>query len=74
MVVPDDRGRQWYELLGHVVDLLVVTAPPPLHEQDTSTYKSVTLENGMEVLVPQFIKENDRVRINTETGKYLERV
>jgi elongation factor P len=25
------------------VDLRVVTAPPPLHEQDTSTYKSVTL-------------------------------
>ena len=52
------------------VDLRVVTSPPPI----TSTYKSVTLENGMEILVPHFIKEGDRVRVNVETGKYMERI
>ncbi|RPI27610.1 MAG: elongation factor P [Acidobacteria bacterium] len=56
------------------VDLKVVTAPAPLREQDTSTYKKVTLENRLEVLTPQFIKEGDTVRVDTETGKYLNRV
>lgn len=39
-----------------------------------STYKSATLDNGMDILVPQFIKEGDLVKIEVETGKYLERV
>lgn len=56
------------------VDLKVITAPPGLREHETSTYKTVILENGMEVLVPQFIKEGEVVRIEVETGKYLERV
>ncbi len=52
----------------------VVTAPPGLREHDTVTYKTVRLENGMEVLAAQFIKEGDIVKIEVATGKYLERV
>ncbi|MBI5622089.1 elongation factor P [Candidatus Falkowbacteria bacterium] len=36
--------------------------------------KPATLETGMEITVPLFIKEDDVVRINTETGEYVERV
>ena len=56
------------------VDLRVVTSPPPVHDQETTTAKEVTLENGMEILAPPFIKEGDLVRVNTDTGKYMERV
>ena len=56
------------------VDLRVTVAPPPLHEQDTTTPKTVILENGMEILAPQFIKEGDLVRVSVETGKYMERL
>ncbi|HXF03882.1 MAG TPA: elongation factor P [Blastocatellia bacterium] len=56
------------------VDLKVISAPPGLREHDVSTYKTAVLENGMEVLVPQFIKEGEIVRIEVETGKYVERV
>ncbi|WP_028220430.1 elongation factor P [Paraburkholderia oxyphila] len=56
------------------VELNVVSAPPGLHEHATSTFKTATLQNGMEVLVPQFIKEGDTVRIEAASGKYLERV
>jgi len=56
------------------VELRVVTAPPGLHDHDSGTYKTVTLENGLEVLAPQFIKEGDTVKVEVETGKYLERV
>ncbi|MEM5331152.1 elongation factor P [Paraburkholderia sp. JHI2823] len=58
----------------HSVELSVMSAPPGVHEHATSTFKTATLENGMEVLVPQFIKEGDTVRIEVASGKYLERV
>lgn len=35
--------------------------------------KSVTLETGLNVQVPLFIKEGDKLRINTQTGDYVER-
>ncbi|KJK08689.1 translation elongation factor P [Burkholderiaceae bacterium 16] len=56
------------------VELTIVSTPPGLHEHQTSNFKTATLENGMEVLVPQFIKEGDTVRIDVASGKYLERV
>ena len=36
--------------------------------------KKATIETGAEVDVPLFIKEGDSVRINTDTGEYVERV
>lgn len=54
--------------------LRVTSAPPGHHEHDSSTYKKVTLENGMVVLAPQFIKEGEYIKLDSETGKYLERV
>ncbi len=39
-----------------------------------NVFKPATLDNGMEILVPQFIKTGDKVMVNVETGKYAERV
>ncbi|MCX7895455.1 MAG: elongation factor P [Thermoanaerobaculum sp.] len=61
-------------IFPEVVELKVASAPPGLRDMETSTYKTAVLENGMEVLVPQFIETGDTVRIETESGKYLERV
>jgi len=36
--------------------------------------KSAKLETGIEVMVPGFIKEGDTIKVDTETGKYVERV
>lgn len=68
------EGNPINAVFPEFVDLTVVTAPPGLREHDTSTYKAVVLENGMEVLAPQFIKQGDVIRVEVETGKYLERV
>ncbi len=50
-------------------------APPGL-KGDTRQggTKQVTLETGAVVSAPLFIKEGDVVRVNTETGEYVERV
>lgn len=36
--------------------------------------KPATLESGYEVQVPLFVKQDDTIRVNTETGEYVERV
>jgi elongation factor P len=40
----------------------------------TGATKTVKLETGFEVRVPLFIKQGERILINTETGEYVERV
>lgn len=57
-----------------VVELKVVSAPPGVRGQADTTYKEVELENGLKILVPQFIKEGEIVRLNTEDFSYLDRV
>lgn len=57
------------------VTLEVTTAPEPIHGQhESNVYKTVSLENGMEILAPQFIKAGDKVEVEVQTGKYHSRV
>lgn len=57
------------------VDLKVTDAPPAV-KGDTATggNKIATLESGATVLTPLFINPGDILRINTETGEYVERM
>ncbi|MCD4692665.1 MAG: elongation factor P, partial [Calditrichales bacterium] len=56
------------------VELKVVDTDPNLKTATvTSSYKPATLETGLKVQVPQFIKEGETLRIDTRDGKYLER-
>ncbi|PIR94993.1 elongation factor P [Candidatus Falkowbacteria bacterium CG10_big_fil_rev_8_21_14_0_10_37_6] len=56
------------------VELRVVSAPPGVKGNSAGNVtKIVTLETGVEVAAPMFINENDIIRINTETGEYVER-
>ena len=56
------------------VELKVISAPPGVKGQQDTTYKEVELENGLKVLVPQFIREGEKIRLNTEDLSYFERV
>jgi len=55
---------------------LKVTEAPPNVKGNTATggYKVVTLETEATIDVPMFINAGDVIRINTETGQYVERV
>ncbi|MDP2807922.1 MAG: elongation factor P, partial [bacterium] len=55
--------------------LLKVSHSEPGFKGDTasSVTKPATLESGLVVQVPLFINENDLLKIDTRTGKYLER-
>ncbi|TAL38584.1 MAG: elongation factor P [Spirochaetes bacterium] len=56
--------------------VLKVTYAEPGVKGDTATNvtKPVKVETGAEVKVPLFINEGDFIKVNTETGEYMERV
>lgn len=53
-----------------------VKEAPPAVRGDTSKggIKVIVLENGATLNAPMFINEGDVIRVNTETGDYVERV
>lgn len=57
------------------VELKVVEAPPAVKGNTAQgATKSIKLETGASVNAPLFINEGDTIRVNTETGEYVERV
>jgi elongation factor P len=57
------------------IELKVTESPPGITGNSAgSVTKPVTLESGLVVQCPMFIKEGDIVRIDTRTGDYVERV
>ena len=55
---------------------LTVTETEPGYKGDTATnvLKPATLETGAQVQVPIFVNEGDKLKIDTRTGEYVERV
>ena len=57
------------------MDLKVTDAPPAVKGNTAQGgTKIVTLETGATINAPMFINEGDILRVNTETGEYVERV
>ena len=57
------------------IDLTVTDTPPSIKGATaTNQYKEAILENGLKVQVPPFIGPGEKVRIDTRTGEYIERV
>ncbi len=50
------------------------TEPGMKGDTATRTLKSATIETGAQVKVPLFINIGDRIKIDTRTGDYIERV
>lgn len=57
------------------VELMVTEAPPGVKGDTAGTAtKQITLETGHVLNAPLFIKQGEIIRVNTETGDYVERV
>ncbi len=56
------------------VILTVSNAPDGLKgDSANNVQKTVTLETGVEINVPLFIKTGEKIKVDTRTGKYMER-
>lgn len=59
----------------NTVELEITYSEPGLKgDTATNTLKAATLETGAVVQVPLFVNIGDKVKIDTQTGNYLERV
>ncbi|MDD5216565.1 MAG: elongation factor P [Candidatus Omnitrophica bacterium] len=68
------EGRPISVIFPKIAELKVTSAPPGVKGQTDTTYKEVELENGLKILVPQFVNEGEIVRIDVANLAYLERV
>ena len=68
------KGQPVSLVLPNNVMLEVKYAEPVVKGDTTSSVmKDATLETGLSVRVPAFIKQGDIVKVDTRTGEYLER-
>lgn len=62
------------ELPDKIVVLVTYSEPGMRGDTATRTLKPATVEPGATIMVPLFVNEGERIRINTKTGEYVERV
>jgi len=55
------------------MEVRIVDTAPPIHQQQDNTFKPAKVENGLEIMVPQFVKTGDSIRIDVATLKYMDR-
>lgn len=67
------EGRPVDVSLPRTVTLQVTSCGRGIRGQAENTMKEAVLENGMTILVPQFIEEGDVILVDVETGKYVDR-
>ena len=56
--------------------ILEITSAEPAVKGDTANnpMKKAILETGSEIMVPMFVNEGIKVKVDTRTGEYVERV
>jgi elongation factor P len=62
------------EMAANIVLEVTYTEPGVRGDTATNVTKPATVETGAEVKVPIFINQGDKIKIDTRTGAYLERV
>ena len=68
------EGQPVSVLFPDILEVKIADTAPPTHQQADSTFKPARLENGIEVMVPQFVKIGDMIRLDLLTMKYMDRV
>jgi elongation factor P len=71
----DDEEQPLDGVLPKHVELVVTYTENGIKGDSTSkSLKAAEVEGGINVQVPLFVETGDKLRINTETGEYVERV
>jgi len=67
-------GRPVGVVFPDIVEATVTETAPPAHTQgNDNDWKPAVLENCARIRVPPFIAPGERVRVEVETGRYVER-
>ena len=69
------KGSPFSVEAPNFVELLITHSEPGVRgDTATGTTNPATLETGYTLNVPLFVNEGDRIRVDTRTGEYMERV
>ena len=68
------EGQPVGVLFPDSLEVFIAETAPPAHQQQDNTLKPARLTNGVEVMVPQFIKNGDAIRLDLRAMKYMDRV
>ena len=61
--------------LPQTVVLEVTECDPSIKSSTvTTSFKTAILETGLSVQVPPFVEKGEKIKVNTDTGEYMERV
>jgi len=66
-------GRPVSVLFPDVLEVKIADTAPPMHQQPDSAFKSARLANGIEIMVPQFVKPGDLIRLDLNGLRYMDR-
>jgi elongation factor P len=66
-------GRAVAVVFPDVLEVKIADTAPALHQQQTSAFKTAKLENGVEVMVPLFVKTGDVIRLDLQAMRYMDR-
>lgn len=73
LIISDDEALG-LELPNSLIYEITETGPGEKGNTVSNVYKDATLDNGLMVKVPMFAKVGDKVKVDTRTGQYIERV
>jgi elongation factor P len=60
--------------LPQTVILTVIETDPNIKGATvTTSFKPAVLETGLQVQVPPFVNKGEKIKVNTDTGEYMER-
>lgn len=62
------------DLPMHIEAEITYTEPGIKGDTATNTLKPATIDTGAEIRVPLFIENGERIKVDTRTGEYVERI
>jgi elongation factor P len=68
------HGRPVNVIFPGFMEVRISDTAPPQHQQHDTSLKPARTANGTEIMVPQFIKTGDVIRVDLQTMKYMDRV
>ncbi len=60
-------------LFPDIIEVRIAETAPSAHGQQDNTWKTARLGNGITVMVPQFLKNGDLIRLDVASLKYVDR-
>jgi elongation factor P len=66
-------GQAISAIFPDFADIAIAETAPPSHGQADSTWKPAKLVNGVQTMVPPFVKNGDMIRLSLSDLKYMDR-